>query len=177
MSANLDLTRRVPVPEMASDESPGVLSRLAGLLRSWLAPAPPEVPFDHAVAALLVHAASVCGPISPSRRRRAVALLRDYLRRDEPAVDALLKAAQGEDDRAADLHHFARVVNRALSQEERLAVFAMVALVAFADDAGAEEEGFLRLLGGLLGISDHDRGIVQHRARSPHDSVSPTLTP
>lgn len=177
MPANPNLTRRAPVPEMASSDSPGVLSRLAGLLRSWLEPRPPDVPFDHAVAALLAHAASVRGPISPARHRRAVTLLRDYLRRDEPAVDALLRAARREDDQAVDVHHFARVVNRALSQEERLAVFAMVALVAFADEAGAEEEGFLRLLGGLFGISDHDRGIVQHRARAPHDPVSPPPTP
>lgn len=172
MVVNPDLTQRTPAGEMTSADGPGLLTRMAGRLRSWLAPAPPDVPFDHAVAALLAHAASVRGPMSPARRRRAATLLRDYLRRDEAAVDALLQAAQREDDQAVDVHHFARVVNRALSQEERLAVFAMAALVAFADDAGAEEEGFLRLLGGLLGISDHDRGIVQHRARVTHDTSS-----
>lgn len=174
MPASQDLTHRTPVSDMASGESPGVLSRLADLVRSWLQVTPPDVPFDHAVAALLAHAARLRGPFSPGRRRRAVTLLRDYLRRDEPAVDALLQTAQGEDDRAIDLHHFARVVNRALAQEERLAVFAMAALVAFADDAGAEEEGFLRLLGGLFGISDHDRGIVQHRARVTREASPST---
>jgi uncharacterized tellurite resistance protein B-like protein len=174
MVVSPDLTQRTPASEMAAAEGPGALARIANLLRSWLAPLPPDVPFDHAVAALLAHAASVRGPMSPPRRRRAETLLRDYLRRDEPSVEALLQSAQREDDQAVDVHHFARVVNRALSQEERLAVFAMAALVAFADDAGAEEEGFLRLLGGLLGISDHDRGIVQHRARVTGDKSSPT---
>ena len=160
----------MPVPETKS-----FLARVVERLSTWAQfGRPPDVPFDHAVAALLIHAASRHGPASPARRTRITALLRDYLGRDEAAVAPLVQEARREDDRAVDLHHFARVVNRALPQEGRLAVLDMAAQVAFAEHADAEEEGFLRLLGGLLGISDHDRGIVQHRARTARLSSTST---
>jgi uncharacterized tellurite resistance protein B-like protein len=164
-------------PELALPEPPGCLARLAEWLRSWSGYGRvPEVRFDHAVAALLMHTANLNGTTSPARQMRIKALLRDYLGQDEAVVTALMNAARHEDDSAVDTHHFARVVNRDLSQEARLGVLDMAAQVAFADTAGAEEEGFLRLLGGLLGISDHDRGLVQHRARTGQ-AASPSTTP
>ena len=164
-------------PEIVVPEPPGCLSRILEWLRSWSEfGRPGEVPFDRAVAALLVHAASLHGRASPARRARITALLRQYLNCDQATVASLMSDARREDDRAVDLHHFARVVNRALPQEGRLAVLDMAAQVAFAEQAGAEEEGFLRLLGGLLGISDHDRGIVQHRARTDRQLLSSTPT-
>jgi uncharacterized tellurite resistance protein B-like protein len=153
-------------PELAMSQPAGCLSRFLEWLRAaFELGRTPDIPFDHAVAALLVHAANLRAPASPLRRARIAALLQNYLGRDQASAVSLMSEARREDDRAVDLHRFARVVNRALSQEGRLAVLEMAARVAFAEDAGAEEEGFLRLLGGLLGISDHDRGIVQHRAR------------
>jgi len=164
-------------PELALPEPPGCFARLAEWLRSWSGYGRvPDVPFDHAVAALLMHAAGLSGAASPARQTRIQALLGDYLGQDEAAVAALMGAARREDDSAVDIHHFARVVNRDLPQEGRLGVLDMAAQVAFADTAGAEEEGFLRLLGGLLGISDHDRGLVQHRARAGQ-AASPSTSP
>ncbi|MBV8537088.1 MAG: TerB family tellurite resistance protein [Alphaproteobacteria bacterium] len=160
-------------PQIALPQPSSRLSRLVDWLRSLAEfREAPEVPFDHAVAALLVHAASLHGPATSVRCARIAALLRSYLGRDEAAARSLMLQARGEDDRAVDLHHFARVVNRTLPQEGRIAILDMAAQVAFADAAGAEEEGYLRLLGGLLGISDHDRGIVQHRARTTRQTLS-----
>lgn len=161
------------LPALALSTAPSLLERL----RAWLDVGPPSVPLDHAVAALLVHAATLRGPMSAARRQHIEALLRGRMGGDDEATAWLIGAAQREDDHAADLHQFARVVNRHLAQGDRVAVFEMAARVAFADAAGADEEGFLRLLGGLLGISDHDRGIVQHRARLSHDPLSQTPTP
>lgn len=161
-------------PPIASPRAPSAPSGFLARLRAWLGLDRPALPFDHAVAALLIHAAALRGAASPARQHRIKTLLRDYFGREEAEVSDLMDAARSDDDRAVDLHHFARVVNRALPQEGRLAVLAMAAEVAFADQAGAEEEGFLRLLGGLLGISDHDRGIVQHRARVRLHTVTPT---
>ncbi len=160
-------------PDIALPEPPGCLSRLIDWVRSLSDfSRVPETPLEHAIAALLVHAATMRGPMSQARHGRIEALLRGRLGDDEQAIAWLIGAAEREDDHAVDLHHFARVVNRALSQEGRLAVLDMAAQVAFAEDAGAEEEGFLRLLGGLLGISDHERGIVQHRARTIRQALS-----
>ena len=166
-----------PVPASPQRFAAGPFTALVERLRSWFGAGAPALPFDHAVAALLVHAASLRGPMSPARRARIQALLRNYLGGGDAEIAALLSAARSEDDRAVDLHHFARVVNHHLPQEGRLAVLDMSAQVAFADRAGADEEGFLRLLGGLLGVSDHDRGIVQHRARSPFQPAQQTSTP
>ena len=164
-------------PDLALPEPPGYLSRLIDWVRSLSDfGRAPEPPLDHAIAALLVHAATLRGPMSPARRGRIETLLRDRVGDDEEAIAWLIGTAQREDDRAVDLHHFARVVNRALPQEGRLAILDMAAQVAFAEGAGAEEEGFLRLLGGLLGVSDHDRGVVQHRIRANRHTPSSTST-
>jgi uncharacterized tellurite resistance protein B-like protein len=147
-------------------------TQLTDRIRAWLGGSS-AISLDQAVAALLVHTATLGSPASPARRRRMEVLLRDYTRQDEHSVGSLIDAAQRADGSAADIHCFVRVVNRCPPQD-RIAVFAMAADIAFADVAGAEEDGFLRLLGGLFGISDHDRGFVQHRARETHSQPSPS---
>ncbi len=158
----MTVLRSNPYQPTAVPAAPSLFDRI----RSWLDGDALSMPLDRAIAALVVHAATLRGPASAARHARIKALLGQYLRRDRPAVARLIAEAQRDDDRAADLHHFARVVNRFLPQEDRLPVLAMAAEVAFADRAGAEEQGFLRLLGGLLGISDRDRGVAQKRARA-----------
>lgn len=156
-------------PELSPNSTTPLPDRLAQLmdrLRSWFdIGRSPAVKLDQAIAVLLVHAANLGTPSLPACQNRIENLLQNYLRLDRSAVVALIDIAQDADCHAIDIHRFVRVVNRCLPQDDRLVVFAMAAEVAFAGKIGAAEEGFLRLLGGLLGISDHDRGIVQHRTR------------
>ena len=89
----------------------------------------------------------------------------------------MTERAQWADEQAADLHGFARVVAARLEHDDRLVVFRMVAQVVLTDAVDFEEAGYLRLLGGLLGISDHERAALQHRiktaaARSDPPSVT-----
>jgi uncharacterized tellurite resistance protein B-like protein len=157
-------------------------SRLAHGLRAFLASGRNDVPLDHAVAALLVHAATLRGPIHPARRTRIHDLVRAWTGLGSAAVASLVDSAAREDQRSADVHRFVRVINRQLGSRRRAAVLAMAAEVVFAASAGDDETGFLRLLGGLLGVSDHDRGVIQHNARAhassnaaPRHSLSPQL--
>jgi uncharacterized tellurite resistance protein B-like protein len=138
------------------------VTRLVERFRAWLAGDSSDVPLDHAVAALFVHAATLNGPMLPARRRRIEDLLQRYITIEGRTVAALIDGAARDDRRAADLHRFIRVINRHFSHDRRLTVFAMVAQIIVAGPVGDEEKGLLRLLGGLLGISDHDRGVIQH---------------
>ncbi|HEX9462476.1 MAG TPA: TerB family tellurite resistance protein [Alphaproteobacteria bacterium] len=139
-----------------------VLGQWADRIRSWLAGHSAAPPLDRAVAALLVHAATLSGPMEATRRRCIGDMLDDCAGRAPEGVAALIDWAEREDRRAVDVHRFIRVINRGLPQRERAAVFTMVAKVVFAGRAGDDEKGLLRLLGGLLGISDHDRAVIQH---------------
>ena len=150
-------------------EARPLLGRLAALVRSWLDAGPAAGTFDHAVAAVLVHAATLREPATSVRQRRVQALLAAYFSLEPDGAAALAAAARREDDEAVDLHRFARIINRRLAQEDRQRVFAMAAEVVFAGEPGAAGEGFLRLLGGLLGSPDHDRGALQHRI---HESAA-----
>jgi uncharacterized tellurite resistance protein B-like protein len=120
---------------------------------------------ERAVAAVLVHAARLSGSLSEARRQTLSAVLERYLQgRDAAVVQAAIDDAQRLDDRAVDLHRFIRTINRNTAQVDRLRILGMVMQVIYADAAGADEEGLLRLLGGLLGISDHDRGVLRQSA-------------
>ncbi len=106
-----------------------------------------------------------------SRRHRIEELLRREISIDTDALAWLIESAAAEDRRAADLHRFIRVINQRTSHDRRLAIFAMVAQIIVAGPVGDEEKGLLRLLGGLLGISDHDRGVIQHDPGAPAGSA------
>jgi uncharacterized tellurite resistance protein B-like protein len=153
-------------PQPALLPTSNILGQWADRIRSWLTGESCEPPLERAVAALLVHAATLTGPLSAQHRRRITELMAGPISIDGPTAAALIDAAEGEDRRAADVHRFIRVINRHLGNEQRKLVLALVAETALAGNAGDDEKGFLRLLGGLLGISDHDRAVIQRDAQA-----------
>jgi|SRR5271170_3154339 len=146
-------------------QGPAPIGGLAAWMRHWLGLRAPEPTLETAVAALMTHAASVHGAASRTQMAQIEALLREYFQMDAATAHAVTERAQWADDQAADLHGFARIVAR-LEHDDRLVVFRMVVQVVLADAVDAEEAGYLRLLGGLLGISDHERAVLQQRLKS-----------
>ncbi len=140
-------------------------------LRAWLAEAEGEVSggrdeLEVATAALLMEAASVDDHLD-ERERAAVRRLLQRRFGLTPDMAAQL-AAEGERTaaRSAQLFGFTRTINERLSQQRRVELIEMLWEVAYADGAlDPLEDTMLRRVGGLIDVSDHERGEAKLRVQ------------
>ena len=117
-----------------------------------------------AATALLVEAARMDGRFDEEERRVVARLV--GLRFDlEPAAALdLIDAADRTIDESNDLWGFARVVKNRFSPEDRIELMEMLWEVAYADgDLHEYEANLLRRIGGLIYVSDRDRGAARKR--------------
>jgi uncharacterized tellurite resistance protein B-like protein len=117
-----------------------------------------------ALAALLVEAGHAHDRFD--ERERAVVLRLLERRFDLAPADArrLLAAGEYEADHSAELFHLTRVVNERLSFEQRVELIEMLWEVAYADGKLDEyEDSLLRRIGGLVYVSDRERGMARQR--------------
>lgn len=118
-----------------------------------------------AAAALLVEAAAIDGDFDADERARTEALLRDRFDLDRDEVAALVEMAAAEVAEANELYAFTRAVKDRFSHEERVEMMEMLWVVAYADGELHDHEAHLmRRLGGLLYVSDRERGEARRRA-------------
>ena len=138
-----------------------LIRRLAG------PPAPhPLDPEDArlAMAALMVRISRTDGSYSDAERRRIDAMLMVRYRLD-PAGAARVRAdAEIAEAGAQDTVQFTRLIKEAVPYEERTGVVETLWRIAAADGINADEHGLMRLVAGLLGVSDVDSGLARHRA-------------
>ena len=117
-----------------------------------------------AAAALLVEAACLDGHYDEDERRVIDGLLRDRFGLDEAEARTLHDQAQLEQSEASQLFGFTRTIKAHYSHEERLEIMEMLWEVAYADGALHDyETSLLRRLGGLLYVSDRERGEARKR--------------
>ncbi len=113
-----------------------------------------------ATAGLLVHAATLDGPLKPAEHSRILSILEHRFRLEPADAVALLEEAEHRDRASIDLYVFTRVLNRDLGSDGRLKMIRMLWEVVYADgELGSFESNLMRRIGGLLGVSDRDRGI------------------
>jgi len=118
-----------------------------------------------AAAALLVEAAAVDGDFDADERARTEALLRDRFDLDRDAAAALVELAASEVAGANELYAFTRTVKDRFTNEERVEMMEMLWTVAYADGELHDYEAqLMRRLGGLLYVSDRERGAARRRA-------------
>ncbi len=138
-----------------------LIRRLAG------PPAPhPLDPEDArlAMAALMVRISRTDGSYSDAERRRIDAMLMARYRLD-PAGAARVRAdAEIAEAGAQDTVQFTRLIKEAVPYEDRTGVVETLWRIAAADGINADEHGLMRLVAGLLGVSDVDSGLARHRA-------------
>jgi len=120
-----------------------------------------------AVAALLLEAAVVVDGQFDARER---AVIQDLLARrfDLPASDAqaTLAAAEQRHNASAQLFGFTSTINNRLSRERKIDVIEMLWEVAYADGVlDPLEDSLLRRIGGLIDVSDRERGEAKQRVR------------
>ena len=117
-----------------------------------------------AVAALLIETARVDHTLAEPERQLIGRLLeRRFGLRPEEAR-ALEQAAEQRAERSAQLFGFARTINERLPPERRIELIEMLWEVAYADGVlDPLEDSLLRRIGGLIDVSDHERGAARLR--------------
>lgn len=117
-----------------------------------------------AAAALLVEAASADGSFDEAERSAVITALKRQFSLDDGEVESLLKQAQSAHGEASQLVRFTQALKQRYSDAERTEIIEMLWEVSYADGAlHAYEDNLLRRIGGLLYVSDRDRGEAKKR--------------
>ena len=144
-----------------------MIDRIKTLLRgpdeSGTAPVEAEAP-KLAAAALLVEAACMDGHFDGDERDAVCAALGAHFGLSEAEADTLIEQAEAAHHEATDLHRFTRAINDRYDHDDRLAVMEMMWEVVYADGRlHAYEANLIRRVGGLLHITDRERGEARKR--------------
>ena len=117
-----------------------------------------------AVAALMVHAATMDDTFDEAERRTIERLLGERFKLAPDAVKALLAAAERRAEESSQLYSFTRLAVERLDERGRVQLIEMLWEVAYADGVlDPDEDALLRRVAGLLYVSDHDRGEARKR--------------
>jgi uncharacterized tellurite resistance protein B-like protein len=117
-----------------------------------------------AFAALLVEVGYSDARFDASERAVITRLLESRFGLSAAAARALLAEGEREARRSAELFHFTRIINERLSHEQRVELIEMLWEVALADGVLDQyEDSLLRRIGGLVYVSDHERGLARRR--------------
>ena len=117
-----------------------------------------------AAAALLVHAATIDGEMSPSERDRLRAVIKQSFALDDAATDELIAKATAAEQESVDLYHFTHLLNRTLDEPGRARVIEMMWQIVYADGRRDElEDNLLWRAADLLGVSPRERIALRRR--------------
>jgi uncharacterized tellurite resistance protein B-like protein len=137
-----------------------ILSLLSG--ESQASTRPDQLPV--AVAALMVHAATMDDTFDESERQAIERLLEARFKLAPDAVQALLAAAEKRAEESNQLYAFTRLAVEKLDERGRVQLIEMLWEVAYADGVlDPDEDTLLRRVAGLLYVSDYDRGEARKR--------------
>lgn len=138
------------------------------LLRRLAGPGPAPLPAADArlaLAALMVRVARSDDDFAAAEARRIDALLARHYKLTPAAATALRAEAEMLEAEAPDTVRFTRAIKDAVPHEDRIWVLEALWSVALADGSrDPDEDGVLRLVANLLGISDRDSGLARQRA-------------
>lgn len=143
---------------------------LSDLLRRLTAPEPerlPEPDARRALAALMVRVARSDGHYAPAEVARIEKCLMHRYGLSQGAARGLREDAEALEAEAPDNVRFTRAIKDAVPLDDRVALVETLWSVALADgDRDAEEDGLLRLLVNLLGVSDVESAQARQRAEA-----------
>ena len=117
-----------------------------------------------AAAVLMVEAASMDGVISPEEQAAIATLLDTHFRLGKAEAHRLFGLAAKEQQDALHIQHYTQTIKQGLSEEGRLEIIELLWEVVYADGKlDPYEANLLRRVGGLLYVSDRDRGEARKR--------------
>ena len=118
-----------------------------------------------AVAALLVHLATVDGVAKPEELRTISNALKDHYGLDDTSVARLIEEARRKDREAVDFYQFSARLAR-LEPDEKIAIIRMMWQVVFADDTNHElEDNMVWRVAELIGVSARERTVLRNQMR------------
>ncbi len=117
-----------------------------------------------AAAALLVEAACHDTHFDEAERRTIESLVQARFGLSAEEAATLIEAAEREVDGAVQLLHFTRAIKDRFSYEERVEMVEMLWEVVYADGVLHDyEANLMRRIGGLLYVTDQERGAARKR--------------
>ena len=117
-----------------------------------------------AAAALMVEAACLDGDFDDRERAKIDALLRQRFALTDDETRTLLEIATAEQGIRHQLLPYTRIIKERFSEAERIELVEMLWEVAYADaELHDYEANLLRRIGGLIYVSDRDRGAARQR--------------
>jgi uncharacterized tellurite resistance protein B-like protein len=117
-----------------------------------------------AAAALLVEVATVDARFDASERQRIIDFVRSRFSLSETEAKALLDAAQAEVKGATQLYAFTSAIKNGFSYDDRVALIETLWEVVYADGkADPFENQLMRRIGGLICVTDRDRGLARKK--------------
>ena len=124
-------------------------------------------PLQTAIAALLIEAALFDGHFDAREQTQILKLLRSRFTLTEEEATALFERVREWAEDPNNLHRFTKTAKDALPHEERLELIEMLWEVVYADGKLDDfEASLLRRIGGLLYVSDQERGAARKRVLS-----------
>ncbi len=118
-----------------------------------------------AAAALLVEVATVDQRFDEAERERILDFVRSRFSLDAGDAEALLSSAQKRVNGATQLYAFTTAIKNGFSYEGRVALMESMWEVVYADGhADPFEDQLMRRIGGLICVTDRDRGHARKRA-------------
>jgi len=118
-----------------------------------------------AAAALLVEVATIDANFDEPERQRILEFVRSKFALSESEADALLDVAKSEVDGSIQLYAFTTAIKNGFSYEDRVALMESLWEVAYADGkVDPFEDQVMRRIGGLIYVTDRDRGLARKRA-------------
>jgi uncharacterized tellurite resistance protein B-like protein len=140
-----------------------------GRLRAWLeeegqAQIGGRDELQLAVAALLIEAARVDDAFGEDERKVIARLLERRFGLGTVEAQMLEDVAEQRVESSTQLFGFTRTINQRLPRERRVELIEMLWEVAYADGVlDPLEDTLLRRVGGLIDVSDHERGAARLR--------------
>jgi uncharacterized tellurite resistance protein B-like protein len=126
---------------------------------------PDRVPL--AAACLMLEAARLDETVTPAETAAIRTLLSSHFKLEAEEVESLLAKAENVSQGSAQWYAFTSRLKDALGYDERVAIIEMLWHVVYADGALHHlEQSLLRRVGGLLYVSDRDRGEAGIRVRA-----------
>jgi uncharacterized tellurite resistance protein B-like protein len=117
-----------------------------------------------AAAALLVEAASIDTDFDAAERARIIAFAENRLGLEADEARMLVTAAETAVGEATQLYRFTSAVKDNFSYDERVGLIETLWEVVYADgEADAFESQLMRRIGGLIYVTDRDRGEARKR--------------
>jgi len=140
-------------------------------LRAWLEEEKGEFSgaqdeLQMAVAALLIEAARIDHSLDSDERATIGKLLERRFGLSPAEAQSLEAAAERVSEGSAQLFGFARTINRRVPRETRVELIELLWEVAYIDGVlDPLEDSLLRRIGGLIDVTDQERGAARSRVK------------